>query len=58
MRLVLQLISWIALAGTLLPSVLFCTGSLSQETVKVIMLISTVVWFIATPLWMGKKQEI
>jgi hypothetical protein len=55
MRKALQTISWISLAAVLLPSVLFMSGSMSLDNVKLIMLLATIVWFIVTPLWMERK---
>lgn len=52
MRPLLQLASWIALAATLVPSVLYLGGSMPLDTVKTWMLAGTVVWFAATPFWM------
>lgn len=56
MRVVLQVISWVSLAVTLLPSVGFLTGQMSLDDVKLVMLIAAIVWFVATPLWMGRPQ--
>ncbi len=50
-----QIISYLALAGTLLPAVLFFTDRLDLPTVKTWMLGATIVWFVATPLWMEHK---
>jgi hypothetical protein len=55
MKTVAQLISWLALAGTILPALLFFGGSIGLPQVKVWMLIATVLWFVATPLWMERK---
>ena len=57
MRIVLQITSWIALAATILPSVLFLADKLDLEQTKWIMLAATLAWFVATPLWMGRKAE-
>ncbi len=56
MRILYQIISWISLVGTLLPSMLYCAGMMSLDMVKWIMLISTLIWFAITPLWMERKQ--
>jgi hypothetical protein len=55
MKTIFQIISFIALAGTLLPSVIYCAGGMPLDIVKWIMLLSTIVWFVFTPLWMNKK---
>ena len=57
MRRILQVISWIALAATILPPVLFLAGKMSFDTTQTWMLAATIVWFIATPLWMGRKPD-
>ncbi len=58
MKLIAQVISWLALAVLLLPSLLFLFGALDNlDAVKTIMLIATVVWFVAAALWMGRSEE-
>jgi len=47
-----QVVSLAALAGTILPPVLFFAGRMDIETMKWAMLAATVSWFAATPLWM------
>lgn len=54
MRRLVQTISWIAIIGTILPSVLYLFDVVSLPACKWSMLIATVVWFVATPLWMGR----
>lgn len=55
MRRMLQVISWLALAATIVPSLLFYEDRLRLETMKTVMLGATVVWFAATSLWMGRE---
>jgi hypothetical protein len=55
MRTALRLVSGVSLVGTILPSLLFFRGSLDLDQVKLWMLVSTVAWFVATPLWMDRK---
>lgn len=57
MRSLLQTISALSLVATILPAILFFSGALELNEVKWAMLISTVVWFIATPLWMTSKSH-
>ena len=57
MRISLQVISLLALIMTVVPSVLFLAGSVELDRVKLIMLVSTVVWFAVTPFWMNKKEK-
>lgn len=53
-----KLVSLIALAATIIPSVLYFTGAIEHDVVKIVALIGTVVWFIATPLWMGRELSV
>ena len=57
MRLIVQIISLIALAATIFPSILYFLGAIELDLSKWIMLLATIVWFIATPLWMGRKPS-
>ena len=54
MRAVARLISWLALAGTILPPVLFFVGRVDLDQTKLWMLVATVAWFAATPVWMDR----
>jgi hypothetical protein len=53
-RLLPQIVSWVALSGLLLPAILYMNDSMTLGDLKTWMLISTVVWFATTPLWMDK----
>lgn len=55
-RVAAQVVSWVALAGVIVPGLLYLAGSTELARVQGLMLISTVVWFIATPLWMERKR--
>ncbi len=52
-----KIISAIALAVTVIPSVLLFLGVIAIEPMKWIALAGTVAWFIATPMWMGRDQN-
>lgn len=56
MRRILQTVSWIALAMTILPSCWFYLGKMDLDLQKWVMLIATIVWFLVTPLWMGRQE--
>lgn len=58
MKIVLQLVSGIALAATILPSCLFLAGSMDLDQTKWVMLIATLVWFATAPFWMGRSTEL
>ena len=55
MRPILQVLSWTALAVTLALPVMYLAGGAPLEAVKTWLLAATVVWFVATPLWMGRR---
>ena len=50
-----QVISWLALAGTLAPPLLFFAGQMTLAHAKTCLLATATAWFIATPLWMERK---
>jgi len=50
-----KLLSYAALAVTILPSVLFFAGAIGHDATKWATLAGTALWFIATPLWVGRK---
>ena len=63
MRPILQIISLLALIGLTLPSIIFLAGRMELDTVKWLMLLATIVWFVAaTPLmWKdngAEKQDV
>ena len=53
-----QIVSLVALAATIVPSLLYFTGTLEHDAVKWTALAGTAVWFIATPLWMGRELPV
>jgi hypothetical protein len=57
MRTVFQILSWLALAGTIVPSMMYLGKTLSHPAVTQSMLLATVVWFVSTPLWMGRGRS-
>ena len=50
MRTVLYIISWLALAATIAPSMIYLGGAIDLKLMKAIMLGATFVWFLAMPL--------
>ncbi|MDB4808551.1 hypothetical protein OAG85_01335 [Verrucomicrobiales bacterium] len=51
-------ISWSALVGlTLVPPILFATGAINESALKWLMLAGTVIWFIATPIWVKRDPS-
>lgn len=57
MRTIAQILSWLAIVGTILPSFLYLFNSMSLENCQLTMLAATIVWFVATPLWMGREPQ-
>lgn len=51
-----MLIGLLALAGVIVPPCLFLSGCMELAQVKTWMLVSTIVWFVTVPLWMGRKS--
>ena len=56
-RRVLQIVSWLALAGTILPSCVFLAGQMELGAVKTSMFAATIAWFVAAPAWMFNKPD-
>lgn len=56
MRPILQIVSLLALIALTLPSVIFLAGRLELNTVKWIMLLASIVWFVAATPWMWKDN--
>jgi hypothetical protein len=56
MRVLLQFVSWAALAVTALAPVLYVGGQVSLPRTQLIMLLATIAWFATTPFWMGRPK--
>ena len=56
--LLLKIISYVALIGTIIPSLLVFFGDMSIETNKTIMTVSMIVWFITAPFWINKNVTV
>jgi hypothetical protein len=57
MRKVLQLGSGLALAGIVVPPIMYFAGGLTHEAVKTVTLAATVLWFAVTPFWMNDRSQ-
>jgi hypothetical protein len=57
MRRVLQTVSWLALLGTILPSVFYLSGWIDLEQSQRLLLVATLAWFVHAPMWMGRGEE-
>jgi hypothetical protein len=56
MRPILQIVSLLALIALTLPSIIFLAGRVELDTVKWLMLLATIVWFVAATPWMWKDN--
>ncbi len=56
MRKFLQVISILALLSTIVPGIGFLAGRIELDQVKLLMLLATAIWFVATPLWMERRH--
>jgi hypothetical protein len=52
---ILKIVSYLALAGTIIPSLLVFFGDMDIQLNKNIMFVSMIVWFATAPLWINKK---
>lgn len=57
MKMTARVVSALALAATILPSLLFFAGRLSLAQTKTWMLIAMVMWYLSAPLWMHIKPS-
>jgi hypothetical protein len=53
-----KIVSLLALSAVIVPCLLFFAGAIGLDAVKWIGLAGTIVWFIATPLWMSREQSV
>lgn len=56
MRLILQTVSLTMLVLTVLFPMLYLFDAMTDATMKWSLLVVTVIWFLVTPLWMGRRQ--
>jgi len=54
MKLAARVVSYSALVATIVPPILYFTGAMTFDTMRVWILAATVAWFAATPLWMDR----
>ncbi|MCL4192798.1 MAG: hypothetical protein KJZ87_13780 [Thermoguttaceae bacterium] len=57
MRRVFQVLSWGSLILTVLPPALLFAGLMDLDRMKWVLFIATIVWFAATPFWMGRSEK-
>jgi hypothetical protein len=56
MRPILQIVSLLALIALTLPSIIFLVDRMELDTVKWLMLLATIIWFVAATPWMWKDN--
>jgi membrane protease YdiL (CAAX protease family) len=57
MKLLLQLLSYLCLALTVVPALLVFAGTLPLDQHETLMAVGMVGWFVVTPFWMRKKAS-
>ncbi len=57
MKRLAQILSFLALAATLLPAVLFFADKITLPETKFVLLVGTVLWFLTAPFWMEHKTS-
>jgi hypothetical protein len=57
MMIAARVLSWVALAGTIGPAILFFSGQITLDQTKLWMLGATVLWFATAPLWMDRPPR-
>jgi len=58
MRLIAKIVALTSLLLLTLPSVFYLAGRVSLDTVKWLMILATVVWFVSASYWMWPRAEI
>ncbi|TWU43342.1 hypothetical protein Q31b_23810 [Novipirellula aureliae] len=58
MNTIAKVISLIGLVVTVVPCLLYYFGRMDHETVKTVALVGTILWFLSTPLWMGRRLPV
>jgi hypothetical protein len=56
LRRIAQLVSWTSLAATLALAIAYFRDAIDLPEMKKWMLVATIVWFVATPIWMGRAK--
>jgi hypothetical protein len=56
MKRIAQVISWIALAATILAPMIYLAGTMTLPMMITCLNVAAIVWFIATPIWMKRSE--
>ena len=54
----MKIVSLIGLGATIVPCILYFAGLTDLNTVKWVAFAGTIIWFIATPMWMGRELPV
>jgi hypothetical protein len=57
MKKLLMVASYLGLGLTLIPSLLVFGGRITLESNKVLMLLGTIIWFVAASRWLGADES-
>ena len=57
MKKALKLASWLALAGILVPPIMYFNGIFNQPRLETVMLVATITWFMTSPFWMNDRSQ-
>ena len=57
MHMLLRVVSYLALLGTIGSPLAYAAGAMGSETMRLWMLVATVAWFATTPFWMGRAPS-
>ena len=57
MKRIAQIISMLALVGTIVPPCLFFADKITLPSMQQLLLVATIVWLVATPFWMEHKTS-
>jgi hypothetical protein len=57
MKILMKILSFLSLALTIVPSILFFVGDLELSQMKWYMGIGMVLWFVTAPFWINKPSK-
>ena len=55
---ILELVSFLGLGATILPALIYFARLIDLNAVQWSAFIGTVLWFVATPIWMGRDRAV
>lgn len=57
MKMIAKIVALASLIVIIMPSIMFLTGSMELDKVKVVMRLATVIWFISAAEWIWKDDS-